>query len=149
MAWFLALSLHVCLPCKGNSRHKSSQEASRFWMSPGSIRLAVERADIADRLAKLFGANHAAHNFAGARLGQAGRELQLFWNGQSADGCAYVQLQLFFQVCGRLVALFDDDKDLDMFTLQWIGLANGGCLCHCRMAHQAGLDLHRSQAVSA
>ena len=77
--------MRVTLDTKAARRHPDS-DASWFY------RLSVERADIADRLTKLFGANHAAHDFAGARLGQAGCELQLFWNGQSADGCTNVQL---------------------------------------------------------
>src|SRR5690349_21349557 len=52
-------------------------------------------------------------------------------------------------VIGWLVALLENDEDFYMLALDLIRFADGGGFSDGGVADQAGLDLHRTQAVAA
>src|SRR2546430_15298395 len=108
------------------------------------ILLPVKSADISNGLTQLLGTNHATHDLARARLGQAWCKLKFFGHCQGTDCRTHVQLEFLCQLLARLIIILENDKDFHMLALHGVRLPNGGNLSNCRMADQTRLDLHRT-----
>src|SRR5260370_32876578 len=93
-------------------------------------------------------AEQPAHDFAGARLGQAVGEANVVGPGQSADLANHVFLQLAFQVFGRRNAATQGDEADKAFALELIWPADNRGLRDLVMMNEGALDFHRAQAVA-
>src|SRR5215218_9061629 len=104
-------------------------------------RVAVGRAGGGDL------AEQAAHDLAGARLGERVGEAYLVGAGERADLARDVAAQLLLQLVGRAPLAFERDEGDDALTLHLVGPADDRRLRHRLVRDERALDLHRPQTV--
>ncbi len=93
-------------------------------------------------------AQDAAHDLAGARLGQAGRELDEVGRGDRADLLAHPGDELLAQVLARLLAGHQRDVGVDALALDVVRVADDRGLGDLRVGDERALDLGRAHAVA-
>ena len=93
-------------------------------------------------------AQDAAHDLAGARLRQAGRELDQVGRGDRADLLAHPADQFLAQVLARLLAGHQRDIGVDALALDVVRIADDGGLRHFRMRDQRAFDFGGAEAMA-
>jgi len=90
----------------------------------------------------------APHDFAGARLRQAGRKLNFVGHGDGADFLADVRGQVFLQFLALGDAVLERDEGVERLAFDVVRHGRHGGFGDLRMAHERALDFRRADAMA-
>ena len=93
-------------------------------------------------------AQNAAHDLAGARLGQAGRPLDEIGRGDRTDLLSHPQHELLAQRVVRRLAGVQRHKGVDALALEVVRIADDRCLSDLGVGDQCALNLGGAETMA-